>query len=165
VHAAARDYVARQVEAFGPFSSVVEIGSRDINGGVRDLFAEAERYVGLDLHPGPGVDWHGDASRYRPPEPVDCVVCCEVLEHTPAWSTLMQRAFEWLAPRGVLIVTTAGPGRRPHSAIDGGWTLHRGEHYANIDATHLARVLRAAGFPVVTTSSAGRDTRAVAVKG
>jgi hypothetical protein len=163
VHTAARDYVARQVEAFGPFASVVEIGSRDINGGVRDLFGDA-RYVGLDLHPGPGVDWHGDASRYHPPEPVECVVCCEVLEHTPAWSTLMARAFAWLEARGVLIVTCAGPGRRQHSAIDGGWSLHRGEHYANVEADHLARVLRLVGFPVVTTSTAGRDTRAVAVK-
>ena len=164
MHTAARLYVERQVETFGPFRSVVEIGSRDINGEVRDLFGLPASYVGLDLAAGPGVDWVGDAGEYQPPEPVECVVCCEVFEHTPEWPVLVERAESWLEDHGVLIVTAAAPGRRPHSAIDGGWKLHPGEHYANVDADQLASAMWSVGFASVITDTAGRDVRATAVK-
>lgn len=164
MHDAAAQYVARQVEVFGPFASVVEVGSRDINGTIRHLFAGVP-YVGLDLAAGPGVDWVGDAAEYEPAAPVEAVVCCEVYEHTARWPGLVRRAYEWLQPVGVLIVTCAGPGRRPHSAIDGGWTLHEGEHYLNVGAERLADVMRGAGFAAVTCEEVGRDTRGVAVKG
>lgn len=164
MHAAAREYVARQVESFGPFRNVVEIGSRNINGEVRDLFGHPDLYVGLDLAPGPGVDVVGHASDYKPAAPVEAVVCCEVFEHAPDWRALISTAFGWLEDHGVLIVTCAGPGRRPHSAIDGGWSLHPGEHYANIAAPDLADAFRRYGFAGVSTDTLGTDTRGVAVK-
>lgn len=162
MHPAAADYARQVVADFGPFASVVEVGSRDINGTIRHLFGKAS-YVGLDLYAGPGVDVVGDAAEYEPPAPVDAVVCCEVYEHTAAWPELIRRAHDWLAPSGVLIVTCAGPGRRPHSALDGGWKLHPGEHYRNVEPSRMAEVMRAEGFRSVVCENVGRDTRGVAV--
>jgi hypothetical protein len=38
---------------------VLEMGSYNVNGSVRDMFALAGRYVGVDLVEGPGVDLVG----------------------------------------------------------------------------------------------------------
>lgn len=166
MHAAAHEFVARQVAERGPFARVVEIGSRDINGSIRSLFADdALVYVGLDLYPGPGVDWVGDARDYGDGQTgfAECVVCCEVLEHSPTWPGLMRHAASWLAPGGVLIVTCAAPGRREHSAIDGG-RLHPGEDYCNVPAIRVADVLTGAGLDVVESHEVNRDTQVVAVR-
>jgi len=42
------------------------------------------------------------------------------------------QAFRMLEPGGMFVMTAAGPGRAPHSAVDGKG-LQPGEHYANID--------------------------------
>jgi hypothetical protein len=164
MHTAAHQFVAEKVAALVPPGSVVEIGSRDINGTIRDLFPAVDRYVGLDLFPGPGVDWIGDAREYEPESPPDLVVCCEVFEHMAEWPGMVRRVADWLAPGGVLIVTCAGPGRRPHSAIDGGWKLYEGEHYLNVSALRLADVMRGAGLAVVEAREQGADTQALAVR-
>jgi hypothetical protein len=37
-------------------AKVLEIGSYDVNGSLRSLFAKAGEYTGVDLKEGPGVD-------------------------------------------------------------------------------------------------------------
>ncbi|HWH31204.1 MAG TPA: methyltransferase domain-containing protein [Egibacteraceae bacterium] len=112
------------------FATVVEIGSRDINGTVRGLFT-AESYTGIDLYEGPGVDVVGDCLDWSPPEPVDAVVCCEVLEHAPDAEGIVRRAHEWLRPGGTLILTCATDPRSAHSGIsEQPWKP--GEFYRNV---------------------------------
>src|SRR3990167_11240181 len=88
-----RQWVAETVGMF-PFVDrrVLEIGSLDVNGGVRDLFSEAQSYLGIDRIPGPGVDLQMDAhdlSHQTLRGKIDDVVCLETLEHDPAfWVTL-----------------------------------------------------------------------------
>lgn len=161
MHQAAHTFVAEQVAAHGPFASVVEIGSRDINGSVRGLFPHSS-YVGLDLYGGPGVDWIGDSREFRPERPVDAVVCCEVLEHAEDWPGVVHAAVGWLQPGGLLIVTCAGPGRREHSGIDGGRRLQPGEYYANVSAAALRGVLARDGLDVLVCREQARDTQALA---
>jgi hypothetical protein len=163
VHDAAFAFVEQAVAERGPFASVIEIGSRDINGSIRGLFGDAS-YVGLDLFEGPLVDWVGDAEQYEPEAPVDCVIACEVYEHTPRWSKLTEAAASWLAPGGTLIVTCAGPGRSPHSARDGRHRLLEGEHYANIGQEELGTIIEGVGLAVLSCESKGWDTRAIAVR-
>jgi len=163
MHRAAYQYVARAVEFWGPFARVVEIGSLDLNGSVRPLFATAGTYIGVDVQPGPGVDQVVDpALTWNPPRLVDAVVCCEVLEHVEAWPTIVAAARRWLRPEGLLILTAAGPGRRPHSGIDGRRRLHPGEWYANIDPAALEAELVTAGYWPVSVNVDGHDVRAVA---
>ncbi len=169
MHEAAFQFVASKVEQLGPFDSVIEIGSYDINGSVRPLFQGAE-YIGLDMQEGQGVDWVGDAATYEPEKPVDCVVCCETLEHAENWKDLVRKAIEWLDDDGVFLITCAGPGRKPHSAIDGSHNVRDFEHYENLSPAEIAGTL----FPdfltdemanlAVQVRTLGQDTQAVAVR-
>lgn len=145
--------------------SVIEIGSRDINGSARAFFPNAI-WTGLDIHPGVGVDVVVDAAEYTPDRTVDLVVCCEVFEHTPRWGEIVRRVFDWLSPGGRFIVTCAGPGREVHSAIDGEKTLHPGEHYENVAQDDLKAAMFLAGFDFVETSGdpVACDTYAIAMK-
>lgn len=156
MHPEARDWVAQHAP---PGScTTVEIGARDINGTIRDLFTGD--YTGIDVVDGPGVDVVADAIAWQPPAPVDVVVCCEVLEHVAEWRSVLWAAIGWLRPGGRLIVTAAGPSRAPHSAVDGG-PLRDGEHYAGIDPDDLARVLGQFGEAIVAERAAVGDVYAV----
>ncbi len=159
MHQAAREYVSRY--ATDAMISVIEIGSRNINGTVRDLFPRAQ-WMGLDLQDGFCVDHVCDATKYQPMQRVDLVVCCEVLEHAPDWAELIEAAASWLVPGGRLIVTCAGSGRPQHSAHDGG-PLRPGEHYANITAAELCRSMQTCGLWIDSAETLGHDTRASGV--
>lgn len=141
---------------------VIEIGSRDVNGTVRSLFPSA-KWTGLDLYDGPCVDWVGDATQYQPRNPVDLVVCCEVLEHAEQWRQLIQGAASWIKPDGRMIVTCAGPGRNTHSAIDGG-DLRAGEYYQNVTVGELCMAASWAGLQIEYAERLGTDTRMLASK-
>jgi SAM-dependent methyltransferase len=158
MHLEARRYVAEH--ATDDKLTALECGARDVNGTVRDLFPNAS-WVGVDIGDGPGVDVVADFADYLHPELVDLVLSTEVLEHTPRWREIVASAARNLRPRGRLIVTAAGPGRAPHSAVDGGPVGD--EHYENIDPDALGSEL-ARWFTESVVSVEGEDVRAVAVK-
>jgi SAM-dependent methyltransferase len=162
MHTAAYEYVS-QFSIYFP-STVIEIGSRDLNGSVRPLFPAAS-WTGIDLYPGPSVDIVTNALDYTPESLVDMVICCEVFEHTPNWGEILTHAATWLKPGGRIIITCAGPGRGPHSAIDGG-ELHPDEHYANISQDQMAEEMHYAGFIQIDVSGNEhwRDTYAIAIR-
>lgn len=132
MHDQARAYVERTLRALPPPERVLELGSRSINGGVRDLLPKGCTYLGIDELPGPGVDVIADAATFVPPWPPDLVLLCEVLEHTPKGSAILANVARMLAPGGHLIVTCAGIGRAEHSTVDGGERLYPGEWYAGV---------------------------------
>ena len=141
---------------------VIEIGSRDVNGTIRGLFPSA-RWIGLDMIDGPCVDVVCDAATYTAKKPVDLVICCEVFEHTEQWYTLVGKAYEWLKPGGLLLVTCAAPGRNAHSAIDGG-DLREGEYYGNVPVCNLVAVAVYSWFQVEFAEERSGDTRMAARK-
>ena len=148
MHDNAFDLVRRIVQSLPPLRTVVEFGSRIVNGSVREIFTDAATYVGVDAVAGPGVDVVADAANWRPATPcVDCVVCCEVLEHTPRGREIIASAFRALRPGGCLVVTCASAGRAPHSA-DGDGPPKPGEYYENVAPDDLTGWCRAAGFAV-----------------
>lgn len=120
-------------------TSVVEIGSRFINGGVRGLFPSAA-YLGLDIAPGPGVDLVADGRSWQPLRLVDTVVCAEVLEHCEQPEAIVRNAAEMLEKGGRLILTCATTGRPPHSGVDGG-PVRYGEYYRNVTIEELQPTL------------------------
>jgi cyclopropane fatty-acyl-phospholipid synthase-like methyltransferase len=127
---------------------VLEIGSRNINGSVRPLFAAAASYTGIDLQDGPDVDVQADGATYDARQALDTIVCTEVLEHTPVASMLIQRAARQLVPGGWLLLTCATDPRVAHSAHDGG-QLCDGEYYGNVAPADLRSWLKAAGLATV----------------
>lgn len=129
--------------------SLIEIGSLDVNGGIRDLFPNA-RYTGLDIVSGPGVDVVADASKWSPPDTVDMVICCEVFEHTPLWRHIIRNVMRWLRPPvgtipgGTLVATCASRQRKPHGAHGG--KLRPGEYYANVQDTQVDELFEEPGM-------------------
>jgi SAM-dependent methyltransferase len=162
VHEGAYSFV-RSVAGQRPSGLVVEIGGRNVNGTIRDLFKD-ERYISTDKYDGPGVDIVADGTTYVPPEPAACVVCCEVLEHTPDAETICRHAHDILATGGVFIVTTAMHPREPHSAIDGS-TLRAGEYYGNVDERRLLRWLVMFDRVTIEQHADRGDIYAIAHKG
>lgn len=167
MHDAVLDWVGRCVDQLGPFSKVVEIGSRDINGSVRSLFADADEYIGVDVVEGPGVDVHGDVidlvGDELPVGAFDCVVSTEALEHHPEPAAIVAAAAELLTPGGVFIATMAGPGRHPHSGLIEG-PVQPGEHYENITPDVLAAALAGLEWDGMEIDQRGLDLRCWARK-
>jgi predicted O-linked N-acetylglucosamine transferase (SPINDLY family) len=94
---------------------VVELGSRDINGGLRQLWqpdCSPPRYVGYDFAAGKGVDvaierveeilaFEGEGS-------ADAVLCTEALEHDPRFWVTLDVVGKLLVPGGLLLLTARG---------------------------------------------------------
>jgi hypothetical protein len=110
-----REYVdARQNEPL----VIVDIGSADLNGSYRELFARPPwRYVGVDLVAGPNVDVVlSDPYRWRElgSASTDVVVCGQTFEHTEFfWETMLEIA-RILKPHGLccIIAPSSGPEHR-----------------------------------------------------
>jgi SAM-dependent methyltransferase len=143
MHPEAYNYVKQFAEG-RQFGRVLEFGSLDINGSVRDLF-RTDTYLGVDLQGGPGVDIVADAMFFDHPIKFDVVVCCEVLEHAKYWDRIIQSAHRNLNLGGWFIVTCATDPREPHSARDGG-ALRPGEFYMNVSDHLLDHYLSQSGF-------------------
>ena len=97
---------------------VLEVGSYNVNGTVRPLFARTSHYTGLDVRDGPGVDVVRDIRDFDA-EPFDVIVSCETLEHDADPLGMVRAMRKLLAPGGALILTCASPERAPHG-VDGG---------------------------------------------
>lgn len=93
---------------------VLEIGSRNVNGTVRDLFA-TKNYTGLDLTEGKDVDVVCHVREFLSPDNhFDVVISCEALEHDREWKETLLAAYRLLKPGGLLVITCAGPNRAEH---------------------------------------------------
>ena len=142
--------------------NILEIGSLDINGSVRPIFAERNSmYLGIDPQIGPGVDFVTDASTFSTGPLFNVIVCAEVFEHTPVWRDIVDRSYENLLEGGIFIATMAGEGRAPHSAIDEN-PIRPWEHYENINRKELIKALT--NFSKCKVSVSGTDTRCWAIK-
>ncbi|HWB37489.1 MAG TPA: methyltransferase domain-containing protein [Rugosimonospora sp.] len=161
MHAEVLEYVSRF--ATEEPVAVLDIGGRDVNGTSRHLFPRAEPYVVLDLRPDDNVDIVADAATWVPNRLYDIVICTEVFEHTADWPAIAVTAFHALRAGGRFVVTCAGPGRAPHSAIEA-TALQPGEYYENVSRDDLAERLRTVGFGFVAVERANLDTRGTAIK-
>lgn len=144
--------------------SVLEIGSRDINGGIRHLF-EGWHFTGIDSAPGSGVDiiadggtWDGEGRQF------DCVVCAEVLEHAANWQQIIENVHRLLRSGALFIGTAAGPGRAAHCCNGSSMPDPPTEHYENIEPDKLRSSLVKAGFKNITVDVLVDDVRWIAEK-
>lgn len=137
MHDSVAGFIARKVRHHDlARGSVLDVGSYDVNGNVRGFFKGA-RYIGIDMRPGPNVDRVLDAHDIVDafgPESFDTVVCCEMLEHDPAFWVSMARMGAVLKPGGRLLLTTRGIGFPLHEYPDDLWrfTVSAGKHLASL---------------------------------
>jgi SAM-dependent methyltransferase len=161
MHPAARQYIERKLAAF----KVLEIGSLDVNGGIRDLFP-ARDYIGIDRVSGKGVDTLADGASFDTGDRFDLVVCCEVFEHAANWEAICANVAKILKPGGSFWGTAAGPGRAAHTCR-GEYMPdpeNRKEYYENIEPEKLRKTLVDCGFQAVEIDRLGLDVRWSAVK-
>ena len=162
MHPEARAFTRGQAATCLPRAALVDLGARDFNGGVRDLFPDAASYVGVDLAPGAGVDVVADA----PPTgaqagepPPETVVCCEVLEHAPGRGDRAQ-CLGPAGPRGPLRLTRVSMLASSQAVHECTWTAPgrwgRGRLHPLADATPGRASSRRCSSTPRTSPSAGQ---------
>lgn len=139
MHDAAFSFYLAKLSKLPPLD-VLEFGSYNINGSVRDAYPHAASWWGIDIAEGNGVDEVADATTYDAGREFDVVVCAEAFEHTPEWRTIIDNAYRHLKPGGIFVASCATADRPPHSAFDGG-AVRDGEYYANVSFTEMKEYL------------------------
>jgi SAM-dependent methyltransferase len=86
-------------------SSVLEVGSRNINGTTRDMFADCE-YHGVDIFPGKDVDITGHLCDISDKllKSYDIVLCMNVLEHDQRWRETLVECCNRVKNNGKVVI-------------------------------------------------------------
>jgi SAM-dependent methyltransferase len=93
---------------------VLEIGSYDVNGSVRQFFPYSD-YIGVDLIKGPGVDLICEGDKISHDDNIyDIAISCECFEHNPAWAETFKNMYRMTKDGGLVIFTCATAGRSEH---------------------------------------------------
>ncbi len=121
---------------------VLEVGSLDINGSVRQFFEDCD-YFGIDLGPGAGVDRVIAVLDLIAPASYDVVICSEALEHDRHWDRSLMQMWANLKSGGLFVFTCAGPARREHGttlqdSMSSPFTL---DYYRNLSVADVHGVL------------------------
>lgn len=95
-------------------TTVLDIGSLDINGSNKYLFELAD-YTGVDVAPGKNVDVVTPGHLYdKPDNTFDLIISTECFEHDMFYELTMQNAVRLLKSGGLFLFTCAAPGREEH---------------------------------------------------
>jgi glycosyltransferase involved in cell wall biosynthesis/SAM-dependent methyltransferase len=140
--------VKAQAPEFFIGKRVLEVGSMDINGSVRDLFTSCD-YFGIDLGEGKGVDEVRHVTQvFLADATYDVIISTEALEHDELWNLSLKAMYRLLKPNGVLIITCAGPDRAEHGTrkTEDWASPHTTDYYRNISVEDFASVLPAELF-------------------
>lgn len=142
-HPEQREFFAQMAARFPQHFTgcrVLEVGSLNINGTVRDFFTGCD-YIGVDVAQGPGVDVValGQDLDY-PAASFDTVVSAECMEHNPEWAATFANMHRMAD--GLVLMTCATTGRAEHgtprsdpgsSPLTLGW-----DYYRNLTAADFA---------------------------
>lgn len=137
-HQEQREYFNKIKEMYPQFFtdvSVIEMGSLNINGTVRDFF-NATSYLGVDVAEGAGVDLVMEGQNVKlPKHSFDIAVSAECFEHNPEWKATFKNMVR-LAKTAVMF-TCASEGRAEHGTTrttpqDSPFTLEW-DYYQNLN--------------------------------
>jgi SAM-dependent methyltransferase len=137
--------------AFG-HARVLEVGSLDINGSVRELFTDCA-YTGVDLQLGPGVDLacQGQLVEF-PTGHFDTTISAECLEHNPYWRETVANMLRMTRADGLVLISCATTGRKEHGTSRTNpdaspfTTAARWDYYRNLRAADLAHAVNLSGW-------------------
>ena len=113
---------------------VLEIGSLNINGSVRQFYSGCE-YTGIDVAAGLDVDIVSNGEDFYEKAGVyDVIISCECMEHNPMYKKTWLNMIRMLKEDGLLIMTCATFGRPQHGTslnepVSSPLTLQLGQDY------------------------------------
>lgn len=95
-------------------AKILEVGSYNVNGSVRDHFQNFASYTGVDFRPGPCVDEVCLAHEMDFDHEFDVVISSSMLEHDRHWSKSISNMVKHLKSDGVLLLSWGGGRNLPH---------------------------------------------------
>jgi len=105
--------------AFADAENILEVGSQNINGTVRDLFPVHANYLGLDIGRGKDVDLVIPGELVELPDGwADISISTECFEHAKNWREILLNMIRITKPQGLILLTFAGKGRTAHGTLD-----------------------------------------------
>ena len=123
---------------------VLEVGSLDINGSIRDFFTDCQ-YIGVDLGEGKGVDLvaRGEDLDFAN-NSFDTVASCECFEHDRHWRKTFSKMIDLVRVGGLVVFSCATTGRKEHgttrtSPADAPFT---NDYYMNLEAGHFGLLVK-----------------------
>jgi len=131
--------LSQQIYEHSDFLDILEIGSYDVNGSIRQFFKNSN-YTGVDLIEGKGVDFIGDGHILDyPDEKFDMTISCESFEHNPYWKETFLNMIRMTKKGGLVVFTCATTDRAEHgttrtSSIDSPGTIQMNwDYYKNLE--------------------------------
>lgn len=124
-------------------TSVLDIGSLDINGNNRYLFEQCN-YTGIDIGDGPNVDVVCSGHLFESDDLFDVVISTECFEHDEHWEQTLKNVINnLLKDGGLFLFSCAAPGRPEHgtkrtSPKDSPFT---NDYYRNLSEADIRSVL------------------------
>jgi SAM-dependent methyltransferase len=116
-HGAQRVFFEETRKQFPEFFSgqrVLEVGSLNINGTVRDFFSNC-LYTGVDVAAGKDVDIVAQGQDLTfPDNSFDVTVSAECFEHNPYWKETFENMTRMTRPGGLVLFTCAAADRPEH---------------------------------------------------
>lgn len=125
-------------------ATVLEIGSLDITGSVRQFYRDCN-YTGIDVAPGKGVDVVCQGQEFSASDGYfDQVISCEAMEHNPSWRETFSNMIRLTREGGLVVMTCATHGRPEHGTtrtqpeaspltVEKGW-----DYYKNLGPSDFA---------------------------
>ena len=124
-HPSQKEFVKNCLSRFSKTVSssnrILEVGSQNINGSIRDYFPNQNKknWVGLDIGKGLDVDFTIPGELIQLPNGwADISFSTECFEHAKSWKDIMLNIVRITRKNGLIILTFAGKGRAAHGTID-----------------------------------------------
>lgn len=117
MHVHQAEFVLAVTSVFPQFfhgTQVLEIGSYNVNGSIRQFFTAPKRYVGVDLIAGPDVDVVCRGEDFDDATLFDVAVSTECFEHTAKFLEVFENMTRLVRPGGMVLTSCATTGRGEH---------------------------------------------------
>ena len=115
---------------------ILEIGSLDVNGNMRNLFDFSKSYTGIDLKEGPNVDLVLNGTDiHKLNKKFDIIISCECFEHAKDWKIIFERMCQISKLNSFVVISVASTGRVEHGTErSGNWQSpgNKDDYYLNL---------------------------------
>lgn len=96
---------AKYAKYFSEVDNIVEFGSHNVNGTIRNLFSGYKKYIGIDWRAGPNVDMVSLAHEAPLNDLFDTVASSSLLEHDPYWEKTIRKMVSSLKEDGCIMLS------------------------------------------------------------